>query len=123
MRNLDGIAVPGTIARLCRHGRDLRTAAAICRLDWVLCVAFDDVAAVEDAFEGAYRALTAAPDRTAQQFEAASSDLEKAYDAWLAATLAVAEGVPDGSPVWGRPSSGSVKSPYLVLRPNERTAE
>ena len=106
MHNLDGIDV----ARRYRSGAFSRPRSADRggdrRLEWVLCVAFDDAGAVEDAFEDAYSALTDAGNQTAQQFEAASSDLEKAYDAWLAAALALAEGAPGRSPEWGKPSRG-----------------
>lgn len=117
MHNLNGNAAPRPIARLHGHGRDLETAAAICRLEWVLCVAFNDVVAVEDAFEGAYDALTAAS-QTARQFEAASRDLERAYDMWLATTLALAE---EGgrSPIWGKAPVRRPSLPYLSLRPDE----
>lgn len=122
MHDLDGIEVAAAIARVRSHARDPRTKDAICRLAWILCVAFGDEKAVQDAFEDAYDALTDAGNQIAQQFEAASSDLENAYDAWLAATLAIVEEAPDRSPEWGMASRGSVKSPYLFLQSNERTA-
>jgi len=111
-----------SLAQVWRDNCDPRWEAAICRLEWVLCVAFEDVLKVEDAFESAYGALTDAGNLTAEQFEAASNDLERAYDAWLAATLNLTEGVPDCSPIRGMPSRGSVKPPYLFLQPNERNA-
>jgi len=96
MHRFGGIEVLKAVDQARSRTRDPRTEAAICRLEWVLCVAFDDIGAVEDA----YRAVTDA----GEQFEAASGDIERAYDRWLAA----ARRVSDASPGWGMPSGGSI---------------
>jgi len=119
MHHSNGNDVAEALAKARSHVRDLHTQLALRRLEWVLCAGFADVGAVEDAFEAAYVALTDA-DQSARRFEAASSDLERAYDAWLAAALATE--IPAPSPVRGKAPVAGSKAPYLFLRPDEGTA-
>lgn len=86
----------------------------------VLCVAFDDAGAVEDAFERAYGALIDT-DQSARCFEETSGDLERAYDAWVDAALARATAIPDISHA-GRGPGGSAEGapPSPTTRRRER---
>lgn len=122
MKALNGREAVRALACVARHACGSRTDAATRQLKWVLCAAPDDAFAVEGAFEDVYGALTDASPLTPRQFEMAAGDLERAYDARLAAALAAADGARGSSPERGKPSSGPGNPPYVFLQPTERNA-